>query len=85
MPIGSRHSDAVDVTPEMAPDIKVPRHDNIPAEALMLKTLLALAMALQGTAAQELPSRWDELTASDWPKAMEKSARIDRVERLGRQ
>lgn len=24
--------------------------------------------------AQELPSRWDELTASDWPKAMEQSA-----------
>jgi creatinine amidohydrolase len=24
--------------------------------------------------AQELPARWDELTASDWPRAMEKSA-----------
>ncbi len=24
--------------------------------------------------AQELPSRWDELTASDWPKALEQSA-----------
>jgi creatinine amidohydrolase len=24
--------------------------------------------------AQELPSRWDELTASDWPKAQEKAA-----------
>jgi len=26
-------------------------------------------------AAQDLPPRWDELTASDWPKALEKSAR----------
>jgi creatinine amidohydrolase len=26
-------------------------------------------------AAQDLPARWDELTASDWPKALEKSAR----------
>jgi creatinine amidohydrolase len=25
-------------------------------------------------AAQELPARWDELTASDWPKAIERSA-----------
>jgi creatinine amidohydrolase len=25
-------------------------------------------------AAQELPARWDELTASDWPKALERSA-----------
>ena len=25
--------------------------------------------------AQDIPSRWDELTASDWPKAMEKSSR----------
>jgi creatinine amidohydrolase len=25
-------------------------------------------------AAQDLPARWDELTASDWPKAMERSA-----------
>jgi creatinine amidohydrolase len=25
--------------------------------------------------AQDLPSRWDELTASDWPAALEKSAR----------
>ncbi len=24
--------------------------------------------------AQDIPSRWDELTASDWPKAMEKSS-----------
>jgi len=35
--------------------------------------VFALALAVPG-AAQELPSRWDELTASDWPKAMEKSA-----------
>ena len=25
--------------------------------------------------AQEIPARWDELTASDWPKALEKSSR----------
>lgn len=25
--------------------------------------------------AQEIPARWDELTASDWPKAMQKSSR----------
>lgn len=25
--------------------------------------------------AQELPTRWDELTASDWPRALEKSSR----------
>lgn len=34
---------------------------------------LAVAVAVP-TAAQDLPSRWDELTASDWPKAMERSA-----------
>ena len=34
---------------------------------------LALALAVP-SAAQDLPSRWDELTASDWPKAMERSA-----------
>lgn len=27
------------------------------------------------TMAQDLPVRWDELTASDWPKALEKSSR----------
>src|SRR5262245_1540653 len=38
-----------------------------------------LAVALVGLAsvssvAQELPARWDELTAGDWPKAIERSA-----------
>jgi creatinine amidohydrolase len=33
-------------------------------------------VALTGAAsAQELPYRWDELTAGDWPRAMERSAR----------
>jgi len=38
---------------------------------------LLLLLLLSGTSsfAQQLPSRWDELTASDWPKALEKSAR----------
>jgi len=37
--------------------------------------LLVIFLMLAGSAiAQELPSRWDELTASDWPKALEKSA-----------
>jgi creatinine amidohydrolase len=35
--------------------------------------VFALALAVR-SAAQDLPSRWDELTASDWPKAMERSA-----------
>ena len=35
--------------------------------------VFALAVAVPG-AAQDLPARWDELTASDWPKAIEKSA-----------
>lgn len=34
---------------------------------------LAAAVA-RAAAAQDLPARWDELTASDWPRAMEKSA-----------
>ena len=36
---------------------------------LLLLMLLTVAPAM----AQELPSRWDELTASDWPKAQEKA------------
>ncbi len=37
--------------------------------------LLAMVVALSSSmAAQELPSRWDELTASDWPGAQEKAA-----------
>src|SRR6185369_13541185 len=35
---------------------------------------LALAGLASVAAAQELPARWDELTAGDWPKAMERSA-----------
>lgn len=38
-----------------------------------IAAVFALALAVP-TAAQDLPSRWDELTASDWPKAMERSA-----------
>ena len=38
-----------------------------------IAAVFALALAVPA-AAQDLPSRWDELTASDWPKAMEKSA-----------
>ena len=37
-------------------------------------TLGAFALAATA-AAQDLPSRWDELTAADWPRAMERSAR----------
>jgi len=37
--------------------------------------LLTIFLALTGTlTAQELPSRWDELTASDWPKAQERAS-----------
>jgi creatinine amidohydrolase len=36
--------------------------------------LLAAAFAASA-AAQELPARWDDLTASDWPTAMERSSR----------
>ncbi len=39
----------------------------------MKRLVLCLVLALPA-AAQELPYRWDELTASDWPKALEKSA-----------
>jgi creatinine amidohydrolase len=40
--------------------------------------LLFVALALvgaAGAAAQDPPTRWDELTASDWPAALQKSAR----------
>jgi creatinine amidohydrolase len=37
--------------------------------------LLAAALIISSAAAQELPSRWDELTAGDWPRAIERSAR----------
>ena len=36
--------------------------------------VLAFAALGRAAAAQELPARWDELTAGDWPRAMEKSA-----------
>ena len=39
--------------------------------AWMLATLALAAAA----SAQELPYRWDELTAADWPRALERSAR----------
>ena len=35
--------------------------------------LISLLLTVSATA-QELPSRWDELTASDWPKAQERAA-----------
>ena len=40
-----------------------------------MRLLLILLLLSVSVAAQEvLPSRWDELTASDWPKAQEKAA-----------
>src|ERR1044071_8867955 len=39
-----------------------------------MKLLIVLLLLTGSAAAQEIPSRWDELTASDWPKALEKSA-----------
>jgi creatinine amidohydrolase len=42
-------------------------------EARMRILLLVLLLGATATA-QELPSRWDELTASDWPKAQERAA-----------
>lgn len=43
--------------------------------ALLLLTLLlpAASLCAASAVAQELPSRWDELTASDWPKAQERA------------
>src|SRR5438874_13657377 len=41
-----------------------------------LMAALACVTMMSGSAsAQDLPARWDELTASDWPRALEKSAR----------
>jgi creatinine amidohydrolase len=41
-----------------------------------MKLALALVMTLATTAAaQDLPFRWDELTATDWPAALQKSNR----------
>ncbi|HJQ25049.1 MAG TPA: creatininase family protein [Blastocatellia bacterium] len=41
---------------------------------LLMKLLVTLVLLTGCAMAQDLPSRWDELTASDWPKALEKSA-----------
>jgi creatinine amidohydrolase len=40
----------------------------------VIVALLLTAGLARVTGAQDLPARWDELTASDWPKALEKSA-----------
>lgn len=39
-----------------------------------MRTLLVLLLLCATAGAQELPSRWDELTAADWPKAQERAA-----------
>ena len=41
--------------------------------AKILITLILISFS-DFTFAQDLPSRWDELTASDWPKALERSS-----------
>lgn len=38
-----------------------------------MKLLMAFVLLTGVALAQDLPVRWDELTASDWPKALEKS------------
>ncbi|MBN9385285.1 MAG: creatininase family protein [Chitinophagaceae bacterium] len=40
-----------------------------------LKTLAILLLIAGCATAQNLPARWDELTASDWPRALERSSR----------
>lgn len=40
-----------------------------------MKKFIFLLLLGSGVFAQEIPHRWDELTASDWSKAMEKSNR----------
>jgi len=40
-----------------------------------LRTLAILLLITGYVNAQNLPARWDELTASDWPRALEKSSR----------
>lgn len=39
-----------------------------------MKLIVIFLILASSLTAQELPSRWDELTASDWPKAQEKAA-----------
>jgi creatinine amidohydrolase len=40
---------------------------------MRLLVTLMFALVAAAASAQDLPSRWDELTASDWPKALERS------------
>ncbi|PRY16388.1 creatinine amidohydrolase [Pontibacter ummariensis] len=40
-----------------------------------MRLFVILLLFASSAFAQDIPSRWDELTASDWPKALEKSAR----------
>ncbi|MHA6246788.1 creatininase family protein [Pontibacter sp. CAU 1760] len=40
-----------------------------------MKSLVLLLLFSTSCFAQNIPARWDELTASDWPKALEKSNR----------
>src|SRR5262245_43930068 len=46
--------------------------------AMGKRVVLGVALACAGLAgpvrAQDIPARWDELTAGDWPKALERSA-----------
>ena len=46
-------------------------HVHVLSAATVLSVSFATATSL---AAQAIPARWDELTASDWPKAQEKAA-----------
>jgi creatinine amidohydrolase len=39
-----------------------------------MKLLIVFLLSTFSVAAQDLPLRWDELTANDWPKAQEKAA-----------
>ncbi len=39
-----------------------------------IRSMLLVVATASSAAAQDLPVRWDELTASDWPKALEKAA-----------
>ncbi|HEX9510700.1 MAG TPA: creatininase family protein [Puia sp.] len=41
----------------------------------LLLILLSINNCVSAQSPQSLPSRWDELTASDWPKALDRSSR----------
>lgn len=41
-----------------------------------MRVLALLLLSATTVAAQDLPARWDELAASDWPRALERSAHI---------